>query len=182
MTQSNYLSPEDFQKFLDAEQDLSYKMMFRVLYGCALRVSEALSICPEHVNLKRRILTIPKSKTGRNQKTSIIPEDVDALEIFLETKREGQRIFPFTRQSAWQHCKWNTKKAGLDLYEQQYTREIEGAWTHLFRKSRAKLMMELGCPIPIIKLKLRHRFKETIEHYLQADFSSLLKWEEENLI
>ena len=69
---------------------------------------------------------------------------------------------------------------GLDLYEKQDTREIIGAWTHLIRKSRAKLMIELGAPEVMVKVKLRHTFTTT-ERYTKPDINALIKWESENI-
>ena len=105
--QTNYLDPDDVQKFLDAEKDPAYKVMFRVLYGSALRITECITLMPRDFNLKRRILTIQKAKTGLNQKTSIIPQDIPMLKAYLDLMPINKPIFHISRSAAWVHCKDN---------------------------------------------------------------------------
>jgi len=71
--------------------------------------------------------------------------------------------------------------ANLELGEQQDQHYIEGAWTHLIRKSRAKLMIEKGASEVMVKVKLRHTFTVT-ERYTKPDINALIKWEQENLV
>ena len=80
----------------------------------------------------------------------------------------------------WSYVKKACVMAKLELGEQQDERFIEGAWTHLIRKSRAKLMIELGAAEVMVKVKLRHTFSTT-ERYTKPDINALIKWEAENL-
>jgi len=70
--------------------------------------------------------------------------------------------------------------AKLELGEQQDERYIDGAWTHLLRKSRAKMMIEKGASEVMVKVKLRHTFTTT-ERYTRPDINALIKWEAENI-
>ena len=54
--------------------------LFRLLYGSGLRVSEALSLRKRDMDLNHRLLTIPKAKTGYNQKTTILPYYISIIE------------------------------------------------------------------------------------------------------
>ena len=46
---------------------LIYPMLFRMLYGCGLRINEALSLKKTEVDLENGILTITKTKNGSNR-------------------------------------------------------------------------------------------------------------------
>ena len=46
---------------------LVYPVLFRVLYGCGLRVSEAISLKLKDVDLKNGILTVRNSKFGKDR-------------------------------------------------------------------------------------------------------------------
>ena len=70
--------------------------------------------------------------------------------------------------------------AKIELGEQQDDRYIEGAWTHLLRKSYSKLMKYNGANRDLRNVKLRHVL-DTQERYDQEDINALIKWEEENL-
>lgn len=115
------------------------------------------------------------------QFTTIPPQDKPAIETYLNTKPKGKRLFNFTRKTAWKYYKEAGKLAGLNIREQQTERAIEGIWTHLLRKCRAKLMEGLGAKQTLIKLKLRHTF-DTTETYTRPDIQLLKKWEYENLL
>ena len=154
-----------------------------VQYCHALRISEVLQLKKEDFNFQRNILTLHNTKTGKGKKqfTSIPPDFplyvVDYIDMFFDDRL----LFSLNRQLMWSYVKKACKMAGLDLYEQQDTREIIGAWTHLIRKSRAKLMIELGAAEVMVKVKLRHTFTTT-ERYTKPDINALIKWEHENIV
>ena len=208
MTTTNYLSPEDFKKMVDAipivtEYNKS-KLLSRqkdkvpsswhiqwalwVQYCHALRVSELLQLTKEHFDFDRNILTLEKTKTGfkkkdgkkvRKKQFTSIPPDLPK-QVIESIRLSHGLLFPFTRQLIWSYVKKAAKFAKLELGEQQDERYIEGAWTHLIRKSRAKYMIELGAPEVMVKVKLRHTFSVT-ERYTKPDINSLIEWEKNNI-
>jgi len=122
-----------------------------------------------------------KGKVRVKQFTSIPPDFLNyGLILKLSTMSQDELLFPFTRQLIWSYVKKAAVFAKLELGEQQDERYIEGAWTHLIRKSRAKMMIELGASEVMVKVKLRHTFSVT-ERYTKPDINALIKWEEENI-
>jgi len=206
LTTTNYLSPTDFKKMVDAiplvtEYNKSKllsvqsnkvpnpKWMQDVLwiqYCHALRVSESLQLTQHDFNFERNILTLHNTKTGKGKKqfTSIppdLPKDIIlTIKNYQSAYKEPFILFPFHRQLIWSYVKKACKMAHLELGEQQDERYIEGGWTHLIRKSRAKMMIEKGAKEVMVKVKLRHTFTTT-ERYTKPDINALIKWEAENL-
>jgi len=181
-----------------------------IQYCCALRVSEVLNLHHEDFDFRTNILTLQRTKTGfkhckcskwkkrkllssdincdfcqgkgkirKKQYTSIPPDLPDWTKEVCQWQQKT-RIFPFTRQLIWSYVKKAAKLAGLEIAEQQDERFINGAWTHLIRKSRAKMMIEKGASEVMVKVKLRHTFSVT-ERYTKPDINALIKWEAENL-
>src|SRR3990167_7598232 len=214
-TQTNYLDPESFDKFIEAIPKLevyhsSYawhaalpparmQLLFKVQYYCALRISEALSLEKGDFNLERRILRIKRAKTGRKkgkmrvdgtslvqfvaQETSIPMPLLQELHAQFEMLPD--KLFPTSRQSAWEYAKKGGKLAGLDIFERQEQRSIEGMFTHLFRKSYAKMMYLAGANIALIDVKLRHTHKnpnmaDSTFTYIKPDINALIQWETEH--
>ena len=209
MTSTNYLNPEDFQKLVNAiplvteynnSKLLNGKRVPRpdfiqaclwVQYAHALRISECLRLKASDFNFKTKILTLEKTKTGfkkkdgvkvrKKQFTSIPPDLPDFVINIIDMVQDNNfDLFPFTRQLIWSYVKKAAQFAKLELGEQQEERYINGAWTHLLRKSRAKLMIEKGANMDMVKVKLRHSFTTT-ERYTKPDINALIKWEAENL-
>jgi len=209
MTTTNYLSPTDFKKMVDAiplvtEYNKSKLHTFQeskvpnpdrlqwalwTQYCMGLRVSEVLNLERDDFNLERKILTLNKTKTGfkkvkgkkvRKPQFTSIPPDYFRFEGLFSLSPHNVKLFPFTRQLIWSYVKKACVMAHLELGEQQDERYIEGGWTHLIRKSRAKMMIELGASEVMVKVKLRHTFTVT-ERYTKPDINALIKWEQENL-
>lgn len=230
MTTTNYLSPENFKKMVDAiplvtEYNKSKLMSTQkntvpeperlqwalwTQYCMGLRVSEVLDVERDDFNFDRRILTLNHTKTGfkhckcskwkkkkllkadpncpkcegrgkvRVKQFTSIPPDYSKHYGLFQLSPHNEKLFPFTRQLIWSYVKKAATMANLELGEQQDERYIEGAWTHLIRKSRAKMMIEKGASEVMVKVKLRHTFSVT-ERYTKPDINALIKWEEENL-
>jgi len=210
MTTTNYLSPADFEKMVNTiplvtEYNKSklfsiqanrvpnpkvIQALLWVQYCHGLRVSEVLGLFYDDFNFQRNILTLEKTKTGfkkvqgkkvRKKQFTSIPPDLPKWVIdYINNKIGCGLLFPQTRQLIWSYVKKAATMANLELGEQQDERYIEGAWTHLIRKSRAKMMIEKGASEVMVKVKLRHTFSVT-ERYTKPDINALIKWEEENI-
>ena len=210
MTTTNYLSPTDFKKMVDAiplvteynksklhenesnrlpnPQWIQYALWVQYCHG--LRISEVLQLRGKNFDFDRNILTLEKTKTGfkkkdgkkirKKQFTSIPPDLPQEVRVQIFIENESNILFPFTRQLIWSYVKKACKFANLELGEQQDERYIDGGWTHLIRKSRAKWMIEKGAPEVMVKVKLRHTFSVT-ERYTKPDINALIEWERENI-
>lgn len=201
---TNYLSKDKFDELMWGLQRLEpftsdtgrppmsaeqYYVLFRVLYGCGLRVGEGLKLMKQDFDLDRRILKLWDSKTGKGkyQKTSILPTDIPLLRKFLDKYEDNSKLFPTNRQNVWRYAKDAGRLAGLDIFEEHDNHSVEGIWTHLFRKSCAKNMRNKGASIELVALKLRHRLGSgnagggrVTYVYTMPDFNTLLQWENEN--
>jgi len=193
---TNYLEPKIFYNdFLDwlvrlppfhmktgrpSMPPITFQMLFRLMYGCGLRVSEALQLTPEDFDLEHRIIRIQRAKTGRNQKTTILPYDIPRLEKFLKGKQLGKRLFPTSRSTVSRYAKNTGIMAGLNIFESQKERDVTGIFTHIFRKSCSKRMRILGADRELRMRKLRHAFKDAHDTYDAVDLNTLSLWEAEN--
>jgi len=184
-----------------------FEMLYSCAFFCALRISEALNLRTEDFNLNRNILTLPITKTGfkhcscskwkKNkllevdtncnecqgrgkvrvpQKTTIPPPFIEPLREFLIPQHS--KIFVCSRQTAWRYAKLIGHLANLDIFDIiGKGKEIEGIYTHLFRKSYAKFMEEKGASPSLINLKGRWKPKEQYLTYTKPSLISLINWE-----
>jgi len=201
----NYISPIDFEAFILSIDRLPcyltdwqkpminaehLKLLFKFAYYCALRISEAINIQHTDYNLERAILTIPKAKTGKMQKTTIPRPLIEALQTFptdfyqpyLFMNNNFRKPKLISRQTLWKYGKKAGFIAGLEVFEEQEKRSIQGVWTHLFRKSYGKWMRSKGAPIELVAVKLRHklgggRTGPITFTYTKPDINAVLAWE-----
>ena len=146
---TNYLSPYLFynkflfwlvrlQPFIEGKPPMSANQFiyaFKLQYGSGLRITEVINLTKQDLDLNHRIVTITKAKTGRNQRTTILPYDISSLDHFLEQFTKSDKLFPVDRFVMWKFAKWTGQLAGLNVSEIQKIRTIDGVWTHLLRKS-----------------------------------------------
>jgi integrase len=154
--------------------------LFRLLYGSGLRVSEALSLRKRDMDLNHRLLTIPKAKTGYNQRTTILPYDVPVMEKQLDPLSKDDYIFNANRHIVWQYGKDTGNLAGLQIGEIQTSKTIDGVWNHLMRKCCSKRMRDLGASRELAMVKLRHVNVGAHDTYDRPDLNTLLRWEDEH--
>src|SRR5215510_8819604 len=69
----------------------TYKTLLLLLYGAGLRISEALTLTMEDVNLAAGILRIRESKF---YKTRLVPIGTDLLQILVQYARKRRRVSP----------------------------------------------------------------------------------------
>ena len=117
------------------------------------------------------------------QFTSIPPDFPKWLVSRIKNSYNNQNypLFPHNRQLMWSYLKKACELAKLELGEQQKHRYVSGAWTHLIRKSRSKMMKYLGASRELRMCKLRHAFKDSQDAYDVEDINALIKWEAENI-
>lgn len=234
---TNFLSEADFQAFLNSLRQLlesnektlaqtnrklsmpiiGFLELFRLVYGCGLRVSEALYVRKSDIDFEKRILVLNNTKTGykkcnkckgqgcekcnnlgkirKPQYTTIHPYFLSSLKDYVTSLNGQDLLFNTNRFTVWNYAKQAGKLAGLNVFEQQDERLIEGVWTHLFRKSRAQQMMIDGKSAgedsdylwELVKIKLRHSakgrdvtFRYTNKIGQKLGLNDLLEWEQKH--
>jgi len=217
MNESNFISESDFAKLLDSIPNQSHKntrmdredwvMLFRVMYGCALRIKECTKLTPESFDLDNRILTLAQTKTGWKkckcgkstrtkikdplctkcddgwirvkQKTTILPGDVKDLRAYLKGRAEDLVLWPVNRVTIWAKFKQMCQDANLHFHFEKKERAFDDN-PYLLRSSRAKIMERLQAPHSYVKLKLRHTLGSDVTlAYTMPDINALLGWENE---
>lgn len=167
---------------------------FRVDYECGLRIGELANLEKRDFNLNTKLLTIREPKTGHRkgkmrsdgtfikemipQVTTILPYSIDRIEKHLLNYSSHDKVFPASRMTFWRYAKRVGLLAGLNIFEMQKQKTIDGLWTHAFRKACSKRMRDYGADRELRMLKLRHAFKDAHDAYDNYDIYSLLEWEE----
>lgn len=158
---------------------LVYPMLFRMLYGCGLRISEALSLKRSEVDLVNGILTITKSKLGTSRLvpmswslTTYCKKYAENMgfnmsgEGYFYPSRDGGR---YHRTPVYVKLKQFMKLAGV------FSGEAVGPRVHDIRHTYAVHALEkmindgqdVYCTLPILSTYLGHRGIESTEKYLR---------------
>ena len=190
-TQVDYLTPEDFENFLNAVPKLEafnqpgqkppmnaeqFQLLFRILYGSALKIFDALNIRVKDLDLDNRIIRISDS-TSKFPYATILPTDVSYLKQYVSTLQKDDKLFDVHRATLWNYAKQIGNLAGLKIFRGKEERETEGMDLLIFRESRAMQMSLDGAGDGLIRRKLRVDFSNAVLRYDQPTIEDLKEWE-----
>jgi integrase len=157
-----------------------YPVLIRMLYGCGLRLSEALSLTMENVDLDSGILIIRHSKFNNSR---LVPMSENLVKCCIEyvdrmnfpSTYEGY-FFPSPVEGTYKNCSIYARFR--DLLEQAGIRHGgrgRGPRLHDLRHTFAvhslEQMVEKGfdiyCALPILSTYLGHRTTESTDKYVR---------------
>jgi len=167
------LSLQEFNKFLNAIPRLpiyqgsnksrapltppQFQLLFKMMYYCALGITEVMKLTKKDIDLKNRFITLPKTRSRKINQTTIPPILITELSSYLNTIKDDN-LFPNQyRQTAWNYGKKAGRLAGLDVVRAGTLGSIDGVYTYLFRHSYGFQMLRDGAPKHLVDLKMRAR-------------------------
>jgi integrase/recombinase XerD len=163
-------------------RDGRYRAFCTVVYQCGLRLGEALSIKPQHINGKRLVILIPKTKNRKAREVPITPELLGRLRTFWKFHKNPRWLFPavgrgwkgsgislseamhrsgkpMARTSVWQAINVTKAECGL-------SKRHEHLSTHTLRHSFATHMLEGGASVRQVAAYLGHSTLKEVIRYL----------------
>ncbi len=164
-----YVTADEAARLIEAASSSRNKQLaaiVRLLLLTGMRVSELLSARWENVDLDRRSLCLPTSKTGRSR---YVPLAGAALEVIGALPRKGEFLFPNSRNSS-KHL--TTVKHGW-----QAAREAAGLSDlriHDLRHSAASFMINSGVDIFAVGKVLGHSSIQSTQRNSHLSNSTLL--------
>jgi len=153
-------------------------VLLRMLYGCGLRISEALRLTDADVDLEQGILTIKHAKFGQDR---LIPMDESLTTVckayrdsmtllpgdYFFPARNHSQIAPLTIYNRFREILWksgisyNGKQSGPRLHDIRHTFSVHTLqqWT--------KEGNDIYCMLPMLSVYLGHENSASTGHYLR---------------
>lgn len=166
-----YLTAEEARQLVAALDSLPNRMSalaIKLLLYTGARKSEILSARWEYVDLERRILTVPLSKSG---KVRHIPLSDEATSILQRLSHKRQSPWLFSRPNSKEPLKslfhtWNTVRTRLGLKDVRL---------HDLRHSFASFLVNSGCSLYEVQKILGHYDPKVTMRYAHLSQSSLVR-------
>jgi len=154
------LSKEEITKLINAINNEKYILLISLIYGSGLRVSEAVKLKAQDIDLANNLGWVRHGK-GNKDRPFIIPEclrekikeNLQKESHYLFPSRQGGHLSP---RSIQQMLKKATKKAGIE----------KNIHPHTLRHSFATHLLEEGCDITAVQSLLGHTEARTTLTYL----------------
>lgn len=165
--------------FKHHKENLLYSLLFRILYGCGLRIEEALALTTQDVDLGRNVLSVFHAKNNISRLVPIHPSLSPFLDRYMQTLDASQTnlLFPNTlkkelsHSTAYANFRNVLKHAGI-----QHKGRGKGPRLHDFRHTFAvhtlnhlscEEEVDLYCFLPILSTYMGHENLESTEKYLR---------------
>jgi len=159
------LKPDEVEVLLASPTSLRDRIILRLLYYCALRVSEALGLRLEDINLQDRIIKVCHALTSsglpKEYKERLVPVDPETLRLIVEyagPRREG-RLFQIKIRHVQRLVKLYARQAGIQSWMK--------VTPHKLRHSFAVHWIARGGDIERLRRILGHSSLDMTQIYLQ---------------
>jgi len=166
------LSPEEVWKIINAANNVKHRLLLMATYSAGLRVSEVVSLKPEHIISNRMLIKVENGKGAKERYTLL-------SSIFLQELREYYRINhpekwlfpsnqtgePLATRTLHRFYEATRKKAGIK----------KGSGPHTLRHSFATHLLEAGYDIRKIQVLMGHKSLSSTMIYLHVSRKTLSK-------
>jgi site-specific recombinase XerD len=164
------LSRKEIARITSAIENQTHRLIIELIYGSGLRVSEAVRLRVQEVNLDELTIFVRGGKGRKDRITVLSPKLVEPLRRQMESKAPSDYLFPgrnghLSTRSVQQIFERALKKAGVQ----------KKATVHALRHSFATHLLEAGTDIRYIKELLGHKRLETTRIYTKVMNPAKLK-------
>ena len=154
------------------------RLLFKVIYEGAFRVSEAITLTPENLIVANRVIRLTNTKgirkSKKKQKYEYGNVKSDTFDELLERAKgmpKEKRFFKVSRQQVWRWAKEIGDIAKISLYHE--VKDTTNVTVHTLRHSRALHFLEKDQPINIVQKKLRHRSLQATTTYTNVNINKI---------
>lgn len=161
------LSKREVRRMIEVTRNSKHRLLIQLMYGCGLRVSEAVKIKIRDLDLDRRILTVRKGKGNKDRQLPIPESLIDSLKDSITRRKylfEGRKNH-IAQKTAHEIVKKSSRKAKI-------TKKVS---CHTLRHSFATHLLESGTNLRYIQKILGHSRLQTTQIYTKVSKSSLEK-------
>lgn len=156
------LTLEEVSRLLAAVEPLKARMLLTTMYGCGLRVSEAMRLQVRDVDSQRMVIHIRQSKGRKDRYVPLGTTLLDQLRDYWRAERPSSFLFPGSQADK----PWNVTDVRQEFRLAQRIAGIEKhCTTHTLRHSYATHCREAGMHVSTIQQILGHANLETTATY-----------------
>lgn len=156
------LSRGEITQLLAAARRLKDRALFSAIYGCGLRVSEAVALRPEDIDSRRMVVRVCQGKGRKDRYVMLSPALLHLLRDYYRAYRPTATLFfggvkdrPLGRNTVLRACRRLARQAGL----------AKRVTVHTLRHCFATHLLEAGVDLRTLQALLGHRSLRTTALY-----------------
>jgi site-specific recombinase XerD len=156
------LTPEEVSRLLAAVESPKASMLMTVMYGCGLRISEAVGLLVRDVDSQRMVIHIRQGKGRKDRYVPLGTTLLEALRDYWRRERPSSFLFPGSQAD---------RPIGVAAVREEFrlakriARIETPCTTHTLRHSYASHCLQAGMEVGTIQQILGHASLETTATY-----------------
>ena len=102
-----YWHKDELNRMIDQIKNARHQMLIRFLWMSGVRITEAVSLVKGNIDFQHYTMTLRwlKSRKYLQRVVPIHPNLRDLMQVYTAPMNEQDKVFPISRQRAWQVCK-----------------------------------------------------------------------------
>ena len=157
------LTKQEVKRIIDAADNLRDKLIVQIMYSCGLRVSEAVNLKLENLDLSNLTGTVRSGKGNKDRRIQLNSILVDTIQAYLKTK-EIPSMFLFSKTNGLPYTTRTFQLIIKDLAEKaEITKRVH---SHIFRHAFGTHLVEDGIDIVRVQALMGHESLETTRLYI----------------
>jgi len=137
-----------------------YRVCLMVMYICGLRISEAVSLRPEHIDAGAGLIRV----IGKGNKQRIVPLPAALLTAMRRAwKTHGNRQWVFATRPCGPHVAGKSVRRALN--DASARQGVADLTPHCLRHGFATRLLERGVEVPVVQILLGHASIRSTEIY-----------------
>ena len=155
-------TPQEVSRLLEAAQPGKARMLFTIMYGCGLRVSEGIALEVTDIDSQRKVIHIRRGKGRKDRYVPLGENLLGQLRDYWRIDKPSRFLFPGSQGDK----PWNVTAVRQEFRVAVRIAGIEKACTtHTLRHSYASHCLQAGVKIGTIQQILGHASLETTATY-----------------
>lgn len=157
------LTKEEIIRILSAASNIRDKLIVELMYACGLRVSEAVNMKLEDLDLSDLTGTVRSGKGNKDRNVALSPKLAETIQIYLKTKKlQSLYLFsksngsPYSIRSFQTIIKRLAAKAGI----------VKNVYSHAFRHAFGTHSIQDGEDIVSLQEMMGHSSLDTTRLYI----------------
>jgi integrase/recombinase XerD len=164
------LSPEEVLEFLGCLREGKYRTILTTCYAAGLRLSEAISLQPSHIDSRRMVIRVEQGKGQKDRYVMLSPRLLEILRQWWRVERPQTWLFPGYRPD--RHIGTTAVVLACERAHDR-CRISKPISPHCLRHAFAVHLLEQGTDVRTIQLLLGHRSLTTTARYLRIATSKV---------
>ncbi len=171
------LTKDEIKKLLDVTSNRKHRLLIELLYSAGLRVSEAVNLKIDDMNLNEKIGIVRQGK-GKKDRLFILSNTlINHIERYAnwkeKKKKTSEYLFPSNKNPSAPISVRQAQKIIKVVAQKSGIRK--NIYCHALRSTFATHLLESGTDIRVIQELLGHASISTTEHYVKVSTDQLKK-------